>query len=211
MTSYRHISSALWLPILFLICGAGFSAFAQDADTLSRNAMILRALAADASQTPETDTSQTPETDTLQTQKADTLYCDKAIKMDSTLVGKTIFDVLPTHSKGDTGNVIVNQDYALQNAFQRHITESGFKEINGYRIRIYFSNAQNAREASMAAAWRFQSHFEGHNVYRQFVNPNFKVTVGDFRTKSEALAFLDAVRADFPAAFIVREKIHYTY
>ena len=203
MTSYRHISSTLWLPILFLICGTGFSAFAQDADTLSRNAMILHALAADASQTPETDT--------LQMSKADTLYCDTAIKMDTTLVGKTIFDVLPTHSKGDTGNVIVDQDYSLQNAFQRHIAESGFKGINGYRIRIYFSNAQNAREASMAAAWRFQSHFEGHNVYRQFVNPNFKVTVGDFRTKSEALAFLDAVRADFPAAFIVREKIHYTY
>ena len=63
----------------------------------------------------------------------------------------------------------------------------------------------------MAAAQLFQSHFGGYNVYRNFVNPNFKVTVGDFRTKSEALAFLEAVRADFPAAFIVRENIHYAY
>lgn len=203
MTLNKLISSALSLCILFLASGAGFRAFAQNADTLSHNTMILRALAA--------DTLQTPEVDTLQTPKADTLYCDTVIKMDSTLVGKTIFDVLPSYSKGDAGNVSVNQSFALREAMQRHIAETGFKEINGYRIRIYFSNAQNAREASMAAAWRFQSHFEGYNVYRQFVNPNFKVTVGDFRTRSEALAFLDAVRADFPAAFIVREKIHFTY
>ena len=65
MTSYRHLSSALWLSILIPVCQAGFSASAQDADTLSRNAMILRALAA--------DTLQAPEADTLQTQKADTL------------------------------------------------------------------------------------------------------------------------------------------
>ena len=177
MMLYKRISSALWLPILFLVSGAGFRSFAQDADTLSCNAMIISALAAD----------------TLQTVKVE-----------------TIFDVLPSFSKGDMGNVTVNQDYSLREAFQRHIDEAGSKGVNGYRIRIYFSNAQNAREASMEAALRFQSRFEGHNVYRQFVNPNFKVTVGDFRTQSEALAFLDAVRTDFPAAFIVREKIHCT-
>lgn len=141
----------------------------------------------------------------------DSLYCDTVVKVDSTLAGKTIFDVLPSHWKGDRGNVTVNQSYAVQAALQRHIASGKFKEINGYRIRIYFSNAQNAREASMAAAQLFQSHFAGCNIYRRFISPNFKVTVGDFRTKSEALAYLEAVRADFPAAFIVREKINCTY
>ncbi|MCQ2155360.1 MAG: SPOR domain-containing protein [Bacteroidales bacterium] len=177
MTLYNRISTALWLPVLFLISGTGFNSFAQDTDTLSCNAMILRALAADTLYTPEV---------------------------------KAVFDVLPSYSKGDMGNVTVNQSDSLRAAFQRHIVVAGSREISGYRIRIYFSNAQNAREASMEAVLRFQTHFEGYNVYRQFINPNFKVTVGDFRTQSEALAFLDAVRTDFPAAFIVREKIRCT-
>lgn len=183
MTGHILTSSKIWL-FLALIVGISCPTLAQDTIAMD---------------------------DTLRVTKVDTLYCDTIIKVDSTLLGKTIFDVLPSHNNGDSGEVSVNQSYAVWAAFQRHIAQAQFKELNGYRIRIYFSNAQNAREASMAAAQLFQSHFAGYNVYRQFVNPNFKVTVGDFRTKSEALAFLTAVRGDFPAAFIVRETIHYTY
>ena len=37
----------------------------------------------------------------------------------------------------------------------------------------------------------------------------FKVTVGDFRTKSEAMLMLQQVKSIFPTAFIVPETINY--
>ena len=46
-------------------------------------------------------------------------------------------------------------------------------------------------------------------AYRSYVNPYFKVTVGDFRTKSEAMQLLQKIRGAFPSAFIVKENINY--
>ena len=35
------------------------------------------------------------------------------------------------------------------------------------------------------------------------------MTVGDFRTKSEAVELLNRIKSDFPSAFIVKENINY--
>ena len=81
--------------------------------------------------------------------------------------------------------------------------------MNGFRVRIFFDNKQNSRGASEAAMNRFKGAFPGIPAYRSFTSPHFKVTVGDFRTKSEALRLLQAVKGMFPSAFIVKERINY--
>jgi len=140
-------------------------------------------------------------------QDIDTLAVTPSISLDSTILGKSIFDVLPSRSKGDSAGVVINQDPSVRSALKYRTASNTFKEINGYRVRIYFSNAQNARSASSEAAARFAELFPGYPVYRSYINPNFKVTVGDFRTESEALRLRESVKGVFPAAFIVKEKI----
>ena len=71
------------------------------------------------------------------------------------------------------------------------------------------SNAQNARTASEEVLKRFLSRWHGIPAYRSYQNPFFKVTVGDFRTKSEALELLEQIKGEFPAAFILKENINY--
>ena len=134
---------------------------------------------------------------TLQT--ADSLYLN---------TGKDIFETMPSVHNGDRATVTVHQSDAIRKAMKlkRQQGHSG-DGVSGFRIRIYFSNAQSAREESNTAAIRFSESFPDHSVYRSFVNPNFKVTVGDFRSRSEALRLLSVVKKDFPAAFIVRETI----
>ena len=56
---------------------------------------------------------------------------------------------------------------------------------------------------------RFESLYHDVVAYRTYANPYFKVTVGDFRTKSEAVQFLERIKKDFPSAFVVRENIEY--
>ena len=48
-----------------------------------------------------------------------------------------------------------------------------------------------------------------HDVkaYRTYANPYFKVTVGDFRNRSEAMELLTRIKPLFPSAFIVKEHI----
>lgn len=132
------------------------------------------------------------------------------VELDSALLGRSVFAVMPNRNNGDKATVSVNQSREIAHAFASKVEANSFKEVSGYRIRIYFSNAQNAREESMAAVVRFKEKY-AYPVYHSFVNPNFKVTVGDFRSKSEALGLLERVKRDFPSAFIVKENISLRY
>lgn len=122
-------------------------------------------------------------------------YCD------SSLVGCNIFSILP--------GVSITQDVAVRTAMYEHVRENASREIQGYRIRIFFDNRQSAREDSERVAKEFAMQFPGLLVYRSYVNPYFKVTVGDFRTRSEAMAALAEIKKMFPSAFLVKEKISY--
>lgn len=139
------------------------------------------------------------------TSAPDTEVC--TVKLDSTLLGHSIFDILSSLSCGDSVTVVVHQSPDIAAAFEEHIASNEFREEDGYRIRVFFSNAQNSRGTSLRAADIVSEKYPGLPVYRTFVQPNFKVTVGDFRRKSEALQLLEMLRRDFPSAFIVREPV----
>lgn len=131
--------------------------------------------------------------------------------VDSTLVGCDIFDIMPVSKDEFSGGVLIRQSDRLRDALRARISGNSLGLVPGYRIRIFFSNTQNARQASAAAAARFLEKFGTYSVYHSYTNPNFKVTVGDFRTKSEALELLSAVKRDFPSAFIVKENVVVNY
>ena len=76
-------------------------------------------------------------------------------------------------------------------------------------MRIFFDNSQSARTESEATLKAFEAGHHDISAYRSYVNPYFKVTVGDFRTKSEAMQLLQKIKWEFPAAFIVKENINY--
>ena len=126
---------------------------------------------------------------------------------DSTLVGKNIFDVLS--AEDGMAKTMVSQTSAVEVSMQKHIENNAQRTIPGYRVRIFFDNKQSARVASEEALMKFQDIYHGVRAYRTYVNPYFKVTVGDFRTRSEAMALLTRIKREFPSAFVVKESISY--
>ena len=139
--------------------------------------------------------------------QVDTVFVREA-SLDSTLYGKNIFTVVSQREPGQ-GTVTIDQPSSLVSAMSNHKTRNASKQINGYRVRIFFDNKQNARSASEAAMGRFKAAYPGHGAYRSFASPYFKVTVGDFRTKSEAMQLMRSLKSDFPSAFVVKENINY--
>ena len=121
---------------------------------------------------------------------------------DSTLVGKNIFNVLPD-------NVNVRQSQQIANSMKSHVASNGARTISGYRVRIFFDNKQNARTESETVLKRFNGLYPDVMAYRIYANPYFKVTVGDFRTTSEAMALLARIKGAFPSAFVVKENIEF--
>ena len=123
-------------------------------------------------------------------------------QVDSTLVGRNILSVLGS-------GVTVNQSNAMRSAFDSYVSNNAGKKITGYRIRVYFENGQNARNRSEAVARSISGAYPGLGVYRTFESPNFKVTVGDFRTRDDALKVYHSLKAQYPTAIILKETINY--
>ena len=123
-------------------------------------------------------------------------------RVDSTLMGRSIMSVMGS-------GVTVNQSRTMRSALDNYVSNNAAKKLTGYRIRVYFDNGQSARMRSESIARSISNAFPGIGVYRTFESPNFKVTVGDFRTKDDALKVYHALKATYPTAIILRETINY--
>jgi len=137
-----------------------------------------------------------------------TVVAVKPPLLDSTLLNRNIFSIL-RESGPSMNRVTINQSSSIESLLQRHITNSTGRKITGYRVRIFFDNKQDARTRSMEVAGQFASQFPEIRVYSTYEKPFFKVTVGDFRTKSEAMQLLKKIEGEYRSVFLVKETINY--
>lgn len=132
----------------------------------------------------------------------DSLVYTPVSTVDRSLEGQDIYSSMPSC-------VNISQSSTLRDSLAAHILRNESKKVNGYRIRIFFDNKRDSRTVSEETELRFRSLYRGYNTYRSFSSPFFKVTVGDFRTRTEASAALRQIKRDFPNAFIVKEKFRF--
>jgi len=123
-------------------------------------------------------------------------------RMDSTLLGRSILSVIGPGAE-------INQTTAVRQGLQDYVDANARKAVTGYRIRVFYDNSPQARVKSESIAQYLKRQFPETGVYRSFVSPNYKVTVGDFRTKDEALRIYNALKSIYPTAYIIKENINY--
>jgi SPOR domain len=102
----------------------------------------------------------------------------------------------------------LEQDPRLVELVHLHIRrnqEGGM--VQGFRVEIFFSSDLNARQKAQNIKNEFLSSYSGYNVYISWTSPDFKVRVGDFRTKNEALKLMKDIQGQFPKAFVVPDVI----
>ncbi len=104
----------------------------------------------------------------------------------------------------------VNRDARLDKMLKWHIEKNQKREgMSGYRVEIFFSSSMDAKEQALDTKTEFLTNYPDFPVHIKFVAPNFRVRVGDFRTKNEALKLYKQVQKDYPAAFIVPDVIEF--
>ncbi|MFB0923790.1 MAG: SPOR domain-containing protein [Vicingaceae bacterium] len=77
-------------------------------------------------------------------------------------------------------------------------------ELIGYRVLIYSGNKKQPANQARSTFLRVHPKTKAHLDYEQ---PNYKVRVGDFRTKLEALKYKKEIIDEFPNCFITKDKI----
>lgn len=104
----------------------------------------------------------------------------------------------------------VNRDARLDKMLKWHIEKNEKLEgMNGFRVEIFFSSRMDAREQATSIKTDFLSEFPDHPVHVKFIAPNFRVRVGDFRTKNEAWKLYKTIQKDYPSAFVVPDLIDF--
>lgn len=85
--------------------------------------------------------------------------------------------------------------------------ESSPESISGFRIVVFMSNTQSARQDAITARENCLLLYPAERSYLIYENPYFKVTLGNCSSQEEAIILLNRVRSTFPKAFIMRENI----
>ncbi len=81
--------------------------------------------------------------------------------------------------------------------------------IQGYRVHIYMDSGNRARLNTQRAQAEFERKYPGIKAYIVYDEPYFKLRAGDFRTRLDARRFLEKIRKDYSAAYIVVDRINF--
>jgi hypothetical protein len=112
-------------------------------------------------------------------------------------------------SQASSGKVEVIQDSRVDQLVAKHI------ELNqnragapGYRIQIFFDSGNNSKTKGQTVYEEFRARYPEVPAYLTFKAPNYKVRVGDFRTRLEAVRFLQDLLPVYPGAYVITDWIN---
>jgi hypothetical protein len=107
------------------------------------------------------------------------------------------------------GRVHVEGDACVDRTLRAMITANkhGYA-FSGYRVQILSAAASRHHIDSLQRyVSRFEEQFPGTRAYLRYFDPDFKIRVGNFRSRIEAMPLLKKIRRKYPASYIVRETI----
>ncbi len=105
------------------------------------------------------------------------------------------------------GHIEIKGDVAVSQLVQKHIElNERVRTIPGYRIQVASLSGTASKNRAFEMRDRLREAYPGVEAYVVFDEPNFKVKVGDFRTRLDAYVFLQRIRGDFPGT-IIRDNI----
>lgn len=107
-------------------------------------------------------------------------------------------------------NLQIRQDPRITDLLIRQVQINQRRHgTDGFRLEIYFNSDKKAREQAVRVRNDFNLVFPNIPSYLLFQTPNFKVRIGDFRNKSEALKTKAYIESKYPNAFIVKDNIRF--
>ena len=106
-------------------------------------------------------------------------------------------------------HIQIIQDDKVDLLVSKHIQiNQNRKGIDGYRIQIFFDSGNNSKTKAQSIYDGFKAKYPDVGAYLSFKSPNYKVRIGDFRTRLDAQRFLNNIIDEYPNAWIIADMIN---
>jgi hypothetical protein len=126
------------------------------------------------------------------------------------LLSGALFAQTPNGTRSQEGKVEIVSDPRIEELLKKHQAINETRQVlDGYRVQIFFASGTNSKKQATDTKTVFMQKYPDVPSYITYQAPNFKVRVGDFRTRHEAHRLLKEIRKDFPGAFIVKDEISF--
>lgn len=128
--------------------------------------------------------------------------------MKKSLILVAILLTFVAYGFSQSNNLNIKQSPEVKELVEKHkkVNEANY-EFDGWRVQIFSAGGTNSKDKANLAKAEFLSKYPDTKVYIVFNAPYFKVRLGNFRTKIEALHFIEEIKKDYPFAFAVIDKI----
>ncbi|MDB5013158.1 MAG: preprotein translocase [Daejeonella sp.] len=107
-----------------------------------------------------------------------------------------------------SGKVDITKDPKIDALIARRLELSkkgqSASQIDGFRIQIY---SGSDRKIAYAEQTRFKGLYPQVSAYLNYIQPNYRVQIGDFRTRMDAEKFMNAIKQNFSTAFIFPAQV----
>jgi hypothetical protein len=123
-----------------------------------------------------------------------------------------IFFAIGIHaaSAQERGQVTVTKDPQIDSliakrlALSKNVKSGSNISVSGFRVQV-FSGLQ--RQDAYNEQAKFKVRYPAYSTYISYVQPNYRLRVGDFRTKLEAEKFMNELKKFYSSMFIFSEMI----
>ena len=139
----------------------------------------------------------------------DSLYTNSTVGIADTVLSDSLD--ISADSLSTPGTLKVTGDSRLSTLIQKHIEvnqDDCPNIIEGYRVQVFSSSGTGSSQKAREARTKFLSFYPGLKAYTDYEAPNFRVRVGDYRTKLEAEKIKRKISQEFPACFIVPDYVN---
>lgn len=118
------------------------------------------------------------------------------------------FFAIPLIAQVNTGTIEIRQEPKITHLVEKHIRlNDSLGTMSGYRIQLFFTSGVNGKKLAQEVESDFIKKYPDTRAYLLWDSPNYKVRVGDFRSRLDALKFQDSIKTEFPNVYIVRDEI----
>jgi len=138
--------------------------------------------------------------------KKDSAKAAKKVAVDTLIDKKTTVEIPKISNK--KGKVNVQSEPLLSKVIDYR--KNWLDSVNtglGFRVQIYAASGPNSKSLAREKRNQFKMYYEHVNAYIVSNMPYFKVRVGDFSSRMQALGFLEEIKHRYPQSFVVSDEV----